>query len=83
MRRFYPLKSLSYSAGGRGLVELDQLPGEHYLRGLLFHFPWSTVLPAAAFSAVASAVLNRLIDQVKIGRRISITGQSINGSSGA
>jgi hypothetical protein len=41
------------------------------------------VLPAAAFSAVASAVLNRLIDQVKIGRRISITGQSINGSSGA
>ena len=33
MRRFYPLKSLAFTSGGRGLIDLDQMPGEHYLHG--------------------------------------------------
>jgi hypothetical protein len=78
MRRDIPLKSITYAAGGRALIELDQLPGEHYLHSILFQMPFDVVCPAAAMAAVVPATFNRLIDSVKVGRRISATGQALN-----
>lgn len=78
MRRDVPLKSITYAAGGRALIELDQLPSEHYLHSILFQMPFDVVCPAAAMAAVVPATFNRLIDSLKVGRRISATGQALN-----
>jgi len=77
MRRIVPLKSLSFTSGGRALVELDQLPSGHYLKGFLFNLPL-TLTQGGSPAAVVPATFNRLVDQLKCGRRISTTGQAIN-----
>jgi hypothetical protein len=77
MRRFYPLKSLTYTSGGRALVELDQLPSEHYLKGFLFSMGYTATMPGA-HTAVTSPAQNQLVNSLKCGRRWALTGQAIN-----
>ena len=77
-RRIVPLKSINFASGGRAIVELDQLPGGHYLNGLLFNLPINFVAPAAAQAAVLPRTFDRVLDLVKCGRRWNVTGAAIN-----
>ncbi len=78
MRRIVPLKSVNFASGGRAIVELDQLPGSHYLNGFLFNLPLNFVAPAAAQAAVLPRTFDRVLDLVKSGRRWNLTGAAIN-----
>jgi len=77
MRRTIALKTLTLTSGGRGLIELDQLPPSHYLQGILFTVPL-TMLQNAAPAAVLPRTFNRIIDSLKIGRRVAVTGQALD-----
>ncbi|MBK9497107.1 MAG: hypothetical protein IPO08_21850 [Xanthomonadales bacterium] len=77
MRRVIPLKTLSLVSGGRALIELDQLPGQHYLKSILFTVPL-TMLQNAAPAAVLPRTFNRIVDSLKIGRRVALTGQALD-----
>jgi hypothetical protein len=78
MRRIVPCKSLTYASGGHGLVELDQLPLGHYLKGFLFNLPLTVTGAASSQAAILPNAFNRCLDQLKIGRRVSTTGQALN-----
>jgi hypothetical protein len=73
MRRIVPLKSITPVSGGRALIELDQLPTDYCLKGLHFSMPFYATNASGA-AAVNHYTLNRFIDSVKIGKRISTTG---------
>ncbi|MBK9519385.1 MAG: hypothetical protein IPO09_19005 [Anaeromyxobacter sp.] len=77
MRRIVPLKTLTLTSGGRFTVDLDQLPGKHYLKSLLFTVPL-TMLQNAAPAIVLPRTFNRIIDSLKCGRRIALSGQAMD-----
>lgn len=78
MRRAYPLKSLTFASGGRAIVELDQLPPDSRLKGILFTAPVQITNAGGTGAIIQPYTHNRLVDAVKLGKRINATGQLLD-----